>query len=77
LPQSNPDKEMTRKRLETFVHETRASETVARAITQSSNFYFKQGPGKARAVTETRVISALDSSHLFFLKNKKNKEQVI
>jgi hypothetical protein len=34
VPQSNPDKEATRKRLEAFVHETRASETVAKAIAQ-------------------------------------------
>ena len=33
VPQSNPDKD-ARKRLESFVHETRASETVARAIAQ-------------------------------------------
>ncbi len=34
VPQSNPDKEATRKRLEAFVQETRASETVAKAIAQ-------------------------------------------
>ena len=34
VPQSNADKEATRKRLEAFVQETRASETVSRAITQ-------------------------------------------
>ena len=34
MPQSNADKEATRKRLEAFVHEMRASETVARAISQ-------------------------------------------
>ena len=34
VPQSNPDKEATRKRLEAFVQEARASETVARAIAQ-------------------------------------------
>ena len=34
VPQSNPDKETTRKRLAGFVHETRVSETVAKAITQ-------------------------------------------
>jgi hypothetical protein len=34
VPQSNPDKEATRKRLEAFVHETRASETVAKAMAQ-------------------------------------------
>ena len=34
VAQSNPEKEATRKRLEAFVHETRASETVARAIAQ-------------------------------------------
>ncbi len=34
MPESNPDKEATRKRLEAFVHEMRASETVARAISQ-------------------------------------------
>ena len=34
MPQSNPDKEATRKRLEAFVQETRASETVAKAIAQ-------------------------------------------
>jgi hypothetical protein len=32
VPQSNADKESTRKRLEAFVQETRASETVAKAI---------------------------------------------
>jgi hypothetical protein len=37
VPQSNPDKEATRKRLEAFVHETRASETVAKAIDKYSN----------------------------------------
>jgi hypothetical protein len=34
VPQSKTDKEATRKRLETFVQETRASETVAKAIAQ-------------------------------------------
>jgi hypothetical protein len=34
VPQSNPDKEATRKRFEVFVQETRVSETVAKEITQ-------------------------------------------
>ena len=34
VPQSNPEKEAKRKRLEAFVQETRASETVAKAISQ-------------------------------------------
>jgi hypothetical protein len=36
VPQRNPDKESTRKRLEVFVHETRTSETVSKTITQAS-----------------------------------------
>ena len=36
-PQSNPDKEATRKRLEAFVQETRASETVAKVMHKYSN----------------------------------------
>jgi len=34
VPQNNPEKEAKRKRLEAFVQETRASETVANAISQ-------------------------------------------
>jgi hypothetical protein len=53
LPQSNPDKEATRKRLEAFVHETRASETVAKAIAQVQQRQKQDSKPLYRQITET------------------------
>jgi hypothetical protein len=52
VPQINPDKEATRKRLEAFVHETRASETVAKAIAQVQQ-QKKDSKPLYRQITET------------------------
>ncbi len=53
VPQSNPDKEATRKRLEAFVQVTRASETVARAIAQVQQRQKKDSKPLHRQITET------------------------
>jgi hypothetical protein len=53
VPQSNPDKEATRKRLEAFVHETRASETVAKAIAQVQQRQKEDSKPLYRQITET------------------------
>jgi hypothetical protein len=53
VPQSNPDKEATRKRLEAFVQETRASETVAKEITQVHQQQKEDSKPMYRQITET------------------------
>jgi hypothetical protein len=53
VPQSNPDKEATRKRLEAFVHETRASETVAKAIAQVHQRQKEDSKPLSRQIKET------------------------
>jgi hypothetical protein len=53
VPQNNPDKEATRKRLEAFVQETRASETVAKAIAQVQQRQKEDSKPLYRQITET------------------------
>jgi hypothetical protein len=53
VPQSNPDKEATRKRLEDFVQETGASETVAKAIAQVQQRKKEDSKPLYRQITET------------------------
>jgi hypothetical protein len=53
VPQSNPDKEATRKRLEVFVQETRASETVAKAITKVQQRQKEDSKPLYSQITET------------------------
>jgi hypothetical protein len=53
VPQSNPDKEATRKRLEAFVQETRASETVSKAIAQVQQRQKEDSKPLYRQITET------------------------
>jgi hypothetical protein len=53
VPQSNPDKEATRKRLEAFVHETRVSETVPKAIAQVQQRQKEDSKPLYRQITET------------------------
>ena len=53
VPQNNPDKEATRKRLEAFVQETRASETVAKAIVRVQQRQKEDSKPLYRQITET------------------------
>ena len=53
VPQNNPDKEATRKRLEAFVQETTASETVAKAIAQVQQRQKEDSKPLYRQITET------------------------
>jgi hypothetical protein len=53
VPQSNPDKEATRKPLEAFVQETRVSETVAKAIAQVQERQKEDSKPLYRQITET------------------------
>ncbi len=53
VPQNYPDKEATRKRLEAFVQETRASETVAKAIAQVHQRQKEDSKPLYRQITET------------------------
>ncbi len=53
VPQSNPDKEATRKELEAFVQETRTSETVAMAIEQVQQRQKEDSKPLYRQITET------------------------
>jgi hypothetical protein len=53
--QSNPDKEATRKELEAFVQETRASETMAKAIAQVQQRQKEDSKPLYRQITATFV----------------------
>ncbi len=53
VPQINPDKEATRKRLEAFVYETRTYETVAKAISQVHQRQKENLKPMYRQITET------------------------
>jgi hypothetical protein len=53
VPQSNPDNEATRERLEAFVQETRASEAVALAIAQAQQRQKEDSKPLYRQITET------------------------
>jgi hypothetical protein len=53
VPQSNADKETTRKRLEAFVQVTRASETVAKAIAQVQQRQEEDSKPLYRQIIET------------------------
>jgi hypothetical protein len=53
IPQSNAEKEAKRARLEAFVHETRASETVAKAIAQVQQRQKEDSKPLYRQITET------------------------
>ncbi len=53
VPQINPDKDATRKRLEAFVHETRTSETVAKTIVQVQQRQKEDSKPMYRQITET------------------------
>ena len=53
VPQSNPDNEATRERLEAFVQETRASETVTKVIVQVHQRQKEDSKPLYRQITET------------------------